>query len=349
MISSPRDVTAPEKAAMSRALEIATRGPEWGINPRVGCVMLDSHGTTVAEGWHQGSGTSHAEIMALDVLRQRGMTARGLTAVVTLEPCAHTGKTGPCALALAQAGIAKVVYSVPDPGVESGGGAEILINAGVEVDSGLDREAGTELLERWLGATTLRRPWTTVKWAMSLDGRAAAADGTSQWITSPASRHRVHRDRSRHDAIAIGSGTLLADNPALTARTPHGELFEHQPLAVVVGKRDVPAGFAVSEHPGGFYHHRNHDLATLGKDLFERGVRSLYVEGGPTLASAFLAQGRVEEVHISLGPLLLGGPRVAITDLGISTMTDALALDIRDVHTTESDLTVIARPAKKGH
>jgi len=95
MISSPRDVTGPEKAAMSRALEIATRGPEWGINPRVGCVMLDSHGTTVAEGWHQGSGTSHAEIMALDVLRQRGMTARGLTAVVTLEPCAHTGKNRP--------------------------------------------------------------------------------------------------------------------------------------------------------------------------------------------------------------------------------------------------------------
>lgn len=349
MSTSPRDVTAPEQAAMTRALEIATRGPEWGINPRVGCVMLDSHGTPVAEGWHQGSGTSHAEIMALDVLRQQGISTRGLTAVVTLEPCAHTGKTGPCALALAEAGIAKVVYSIPDPGLESGKGAELLVNAGVAVHSGLEKEAGTELLERWLGATTLGRPWTTVKWAMSLDGRAAAADGTSQWITSPAARHQVHRDRSRHDAIAVGSGTLIADDPALTARNPQGELFEHQPLAVVVGKRAVPADSALSEHPGGFYHHRNHDLTQLGKNLFERGIRSLYVEGGPTLASAFLAQGIVEEVHISLGPLLLGGPRVAITDLGIATMSDALALDIRDVHVTESDLMVIARPARKGH
>ena len=201
------------QAVMKRALELATRGPRKGPNPQVGCVLLDSSHAIVAEGWHEGSGTPHAEIMALANLAHSGLSSRGLTAVVTLEPCAHTGKTGPCAEALLNADIARVVYAVSDPGAASGGGAELLSAAGVEVISGVEASSGEALVERWLHSVTASRPWVTLKWAMSLDGRAAAADGTSQWITGEETRAKVHRDRSEHDAIIVGINTVLVDNP----------------------------------------------------------------------------------------------------------------------------------------
>ena len=332
--------------AMVRALELAHNGPERGINPRVGCVLIDSSGTIVAEGWHQGSGTPHAEVMALTGLRDKGISAAGLTAVVTLEPCAHTGKTGPCAKALIDAGIARVVYSVSDPGAGSGGGAEILRSAGIEVVSGVEGTAGRELIEHWLLSATKGRPWITIKWAMSLDGRAAAADGTSQWITGPETRHRVHLDRSRHDAIVVGTGTVLADDPTLTARNDNGSLMDHQPHAVVVGQRAMPETALIRNHPGGFTHHQSQHLGQLMDVLFSGGIRSVYVEGGPTLASAFLAQGLYDELHISLGPLLLGGGKLALTDFGVSTMAEALPLDIHDVLRFEGDVFIIAKPRK---
>jgi diaminohydroxyphosphoribosylaminopyrimidine deaminase/5-amino-6-(5-phosphoribosylamino)uracil reductase len=331
---------------MVRALELAHNGPARGINPRVGCVLIDSSGTIVAEGWHQGSGTPHAEVMALTGLSDKGISAAGLTAVVTLEPCAHTGKTGPCAKALIDAGIARVVFSVSDPGVGSGGGADILSSAGVEVVSGVEEVAGRELIERWLLFATQGRPWITIKWAMSLDGRAAAADGTSQWITGPETRQRVHLDRSRHDAIVVGTGTVLADDPTLTARNDNGSLMDHQPHAVVVGQRAVPETALIRTHPGGFTHHQSQHLGQLMDVLFSKGIRSVYVEGGPTLASAFLAQGLYDELHISLGPLLLGGGKLALTDLGVSTMAEALPLDIHDVLRFEGDVFLIAKPRK---
>jgi len=332
--------------AMVRALELAHNGPERGINPRVGCVLIDSSGTIVAEGWHQGSGTPHAEVMALTGLSDKGISAAGLTAVVTLEPCAHTGKTGPCAKALIDAGIARVVFSVSDPGVGSGGGAEILRSAGIEVVSGVEETAGGELIEHWLLSATRGRPWITIKWAMSLDGRAAAADGTSQWITGPETRQRVHLDRSRHDAIVVGTGTVLADDPTLTARNDNGSLMDHQPHAVVVGQRAVPETALIRNHPGGFTHHQSQHLGQLMDVLFSGGIRSVYVEGGPTLASAFLAQGLYDELHISLGPMLLGGGKLALTDLGVPTMAEALPLDIHDVLRFEGDVFLIAKPRK---
>jgi diaminohydroxyphosphoribosylaminopyrimidine deaminase/5-amino-6-(5-phosphoribosylamino)uracil reductase len=284
--------------------------------------------------------------MALTGLSDKGISAAGLTAVVTLEPCAHTGKTGPCAKALIDAGIARVVFSVSDPGVGSGGGADILSSAGVEVVSGVEEVAGRELIERWLLFATQGRPWITIKWAMSLDGRAAAADGTSQWITGPETRQRVHLDRSRHDAIVVGTGTVLADDPTLTARNDNGSLMDHQPHAVVVGQRAVPETALIRTHPGGFTHHQSHHLGQLMDALFSKGIRSVYVEGGPTLASAFLAQGLYDELHISLGPMLLGGGKLALTDLGVSTMAEALPLDIHDVLRFEGDVFLIAKPRK---
>ncbi|MBT5575592.1 MAG: bifunctional diaminohydroxyphosphoribosylaminopyrimidine deaminase/5-amino-6-(5-phosphoribosylamino)uracil reductase RibD [Microbacteriaceae bacterium] len=335
-------------AAMKRALEIAAQGPVTGPNPQVGCVLLNDAGEIVSEGWHEGSGTPHAEIMALDNLRARDLSAKGLTAVVTLEPCAHTGKTGPCAVALVEAGVSRVVYSVSDPGAISGGGAAILEQSGVQTLGGVENEAGTALIERWLVSETLQRPWVTLKWAMSLDGRSAAADGTSQWITGDETRAKVHLDRSRHDAIIVGINTVLTDNPRLTARAPEGGLYPHQPLAVVIGARDVPDNALIRNHPGGFLHAQTHDLAQTLSDLFARGTRSVYVEGGATIASAFLKARLVDELHITMGPLLLGGPATAVTDIGVTTMADAHQLNIVDVCTLGGDIVVTARPLREG-
>ena len=224
----------------------------------------------------------------------------------------------------------------------------MLRSAGVDVISGVQLSAGEALVERWLHSVTTLRPWITVKWAMSLEGRVAAADGTSQWITGDATRAKVHRDRSEHDAIVVGINTVLVDNPQLTARTPEGGLYPEQPLAIVIGNRDVPEDASIRKHPGGFEHVRNYDLRDLVSSLGERDIRSLYVEGGATLASAFLEEKLVEEIHITVGPMLLGGPRVAVTDLGITTMADAFHLTITDIERLGDDIVVTARPQREG-
>ncbi|WP_233551150.1 bifunctional diaminohydroxyphosphoribosylaminopyrimidine deaminase/5-amino-6-(5-phosphoribosylamino)uracil reductase RibD, partial [Cryobacterium melibiosiphilum] len=211
---------APLEAAMRRAFALAANGPATGVNPRVGCVLLRADGTLLAEGWHRGAGTPHAEVDALrNLVAQHGPdAARGATAVVTLEPCNHTGRTGPCAQALIDAGVARVVYAVADPGRHSSGGAKTLRAADIDVRGGLLEADGTAFLGDWLVAARLGRPFVTVKWAASLDGRAAASDGTSQWITGTPARLDVHRRRAAADAILVGTGTVLADDPALTAR-----------------------------------------------------------------------------------------------------------------------------------
>jgi diaminohydroxyphosphoribosylaminopyrimidine deaminase/5-amino-6-(5-phosphoribosylamino)uracil reductase len=347
MTAETAKATVAEATAMARARDLALRGPLTGPNPRVGCVLLDSSGATVSEGWHQGSGTPHAEVMALEAAIEAGVPTQGLTAVVTLEPCAHTGKTGPCADALIAAGISRVVYAVSDPGVSSSGGAAALRLAGVDVVPGLDADAGLALIERWHHSVSLRRPWITIKWAMSWDGRAAAADGTSQWITGPGTREKVHRDRSEHDAIVVGTSTIIVDDPSLSARTPSGGLHENQPRAIVVGLRDVPLNAKVRSHPGGFLHHRSQDLPDVMALLFDEGIRSIYLEGGPTLASAFIAAGLLDEIHITVGPLLLGGPNTAVVDIGVSSMADALALKITDLTRHGDDVVATLRPQEK--
>jgi diaminohydroxyphosphoribosylaminopyrimidine deaminase/5-amino-6-(5-phosphoribosylamino)uracil reductase len=327
-------------SAMRRALALASRGPAVGDNPQVGCVLLDANGTVVAEGWHRGAGTAHAEVDALAQLAD----ARGLTAVVTLEPCNHTGRTGPCAQALIDAGVSRVVYALDDPNPVAGGGADRLRAAGIAVQGGvLDTEA-EELLRPWLTSVRLGRPFVTVKWASSLDGRAAAADGTSQWITGTAARQRVHEQRAAHDAIAVGTGTVLADDPTLTARGDGGELLPHQPIPVVFGTTPVPPGARLREHPAGLIELGHRDLDAGLAHLAERGIRRLYVEGGPTLASAFLRAGLADEVLVYLAPMLIGGPKVALDELGVSTMSEVHRLRIHRVETLGDDLLVVARP-----
>ncbi|MDR6866250.1 diaminohydroxyphosphoribosylaminopyrimidine deaminase/5-amino-6-(5-phosphoribosylamino)uracil reductase [Microbacterium resistens] len=329
-----------ERDAMARALDLARRGPR-GVNPQVGAVILSPAGDVLAEGWHRGAGTPHAEVDALS--RLAAGDAAGATAVVTLEPCNHTGRTGPCALALIEAGVARVVYALDDPGATSGGGAERLRQAGVEIEGGVLADEAKALISDWLEVQRLGRPHVTVKWAQSIDGRAAAADGSSQWITGPEARADVHRRRADADAIVVGTGTLLADDPALTARDGDA-LFDRQPIPVVVGARGIPADAAVRRHPRPVLHHPEHDLHALLADLRDRGVQRVFVEGGPTLASAFIAAGLADTVLAYLAPVLLGGPRLALTDIGVTTIGEARRLRVHEWLTLGPDLLAVAHP-----
>ncbi|MBN6057889.1 bifunctional diaminohydroxyphosphoribosylaminopyrimidine deaminase/5-amino-6-(5-phosphoribosylamino)uracil reductase RibD [Nonomuraea sp. RK-328] len=216
---------------MARAVELAARGHgTTSPNPVVGCVILDAAGRVAGEGFHAYAGGPHAEVVAL---RQAGGRARGGTAYVTLEPCDHTGRTGPCSRALLAAGIARVVVAVPDPNPKAAGGAARLREHGVAVETGVLAEEAERVNAEWLTYARLGRPHVTWKFAATLDGRSAAADGTSQWITSPEARADVHRLRARADAIMAGIGTVLADDPRLTARptSPQEPALAQEPAA----------------------------------------------------------------------------------------------------------------------
>ncbi|GGT77508.1 bifunctional diaminohydroxyphosphoribosylaminopyrimidine deaminase/5-amino-6-(5-phosphoribosylamino)uracil reductase RibD [Streptomyces lateritius] len=352
--------TQADITAMRRAIVLAARGlGSTSPNPVVGCVVLDASGHQVGEGWHQRAGGPHAEIHAL---REAGVLARGGTAYVTLEPCNHTGRTGPCAEALLEAGISRVFYAVGDPNPQATGGADTLRAAGVEVLGGLladEAEAGNIA---WLTSVRLGRPHVTWKYAATLDGRIAAADGTSRWITSAESRADVHRLRGEADAVVVGSGTARTDDPHLAVR---GIEEAVQPLRVVVdteatavkpGARILddaaPTLIAVAEDaetpltdavrlPRA---DRGLSVPALLDALHERGVRSVLLEGGPTLAGAFVAAGAVDKVVGYLAPVLLGAGPNALADAGITTITDALRLHVTETVRIGPDLRITATP-----
>ncbi len=315
---SPDDV-----AVMRRAVALAHRGPAADPNPRVGCVVTDAAGRVVGEGWHEGAGTAHAEVAALAEARGR---ARGGTAYVTLEPCAHTGRTGPCADALLAAGVARVVHAQDDPTPRASGGAAVLRAAGVEVLGGVAEDEAAALTRTWMHLVRTGRPWLTWKLAASLDGRVAAADGTSRWITGPEARADVHAQRSRCGAVVVGTGTVLADDPHLTARDADGEVRGRQPVRVVVGRREVPAGARVLDGAAETLVLRTRDVKAVVAELAARGVHHAWLEGGPTLAAAFLDARLVDEVVAYVAPVLLGRGRNVVTDLGVTTIGEALRL-----------------------
>jgi diaminohydroxyphosphoribosylaminopyrimidine deaminase/5-amino-6-(5-phosphoribosylamino)uracil reductase len=346
-------------AATARAVELARHGPAFGPNPRVGCVILaapepaqpGSNGssdeaprTVLAEGYHRGAGTPHAEAAALAAARDAGIDVRGATAVVTLEPCNHTGRTGPCAVALAEAGVGRVVYAVADPNPTAAGGADYLARHGVAVSFVPDPEAA-ELNQAWLSSVAAGRPYVILKTATTLDGRVAAADGTSRWITGDAAREHAHDVRASIDAIAVGTGTALADDPSLTARLPDGSLAGHQPLRVVVGRRPLPdhARLRSAEGGGELLHLATHDVGDVLEALAAREVRTLLVEGGPRLAAAFLAADVVDEVHAYVAPVVLGAGRSAVEPFGVTTLADAPRFTTRAVSRLGDDTLVVAR------
>ncbi len=329
---------------MRRALHLAASGPWPDPNPRVGCVLVAPDGSVVAEGHHHGAGTPHAEIEAL---RRGGERSRGATAYVTLEPCAHTGRTGPCADALIEAGVARVVFAQSDPNPDATGGAERLHAAGVDVIGGVLFDEAGALNDRWARGVALGRPLVTWKFAATLDGRSAAADGTSQWITGAASRADAHALRATRDAVVVGTGTVLVDDPRLTARMPGGGLAERQPLRVVMGLRDVPRSARVHAGPGDVLHLRTHDPEVALKELWGKGVRDVWLEGGPTLAAAFVTAGLVDDVYAYLAPALLGAGRPAVDPLGITTIADVRRLQLVDVEVIGGDVRVHARPGDR--
>lgn len=340
--------TEAEQAAMHRALVLAetVRGGT-SPNPAVGAVILDATGTLAGEGATAPAGGPHAEIAAL---REAGDAARGGTAAVTLEPCAHTGRTGPCTDALVAAGISRVLYAVDDPNPDAAGGAQRLRDAGVQVVAGVGAHAAASgALRPWLHAIRTGRPFVTWKFAASLDGRVAAADRTSRWITSAASRIDVHNIRAAVDAIVVGSGTVLADNPRLTVRDG-ATLAARQPLRVVLDRRHrLAAQGAGAQVLDAAAETLVLDTAVPRfalKALYDRGARHVLLEGGPTLAGAFVDAQCVDEVVAYLAPMLLGSGPAALSDAGIGTLADAAWLDIESVSRIGDDVKVVARPRR---
>jgi len=346
-----------EDEAMRRAIALAGRGlGTTSPNPVVGCLLLDAEGEVVGEGFHAYAGGPHAEIVAL---AQAGQRARGGTAVVTLEPCNHTGRTGPCSHALINAGVRRVVIAVDDPTPVAAGGATTLRAAGVQVETGVRRKEAEQGNIAWLTAVRRGRPYVTWKFAATLDGRSAAADDTSQWITSAPARSDVHVLRGTMDAIMVGAGTVIADDPQLTVRDLRdGTLAIKQPLRVVVDStgrtpekarvRDVAAPtWIVTTGEVGAGPDGRVDLHSLLAALFGRGVRSVLLEGGPTLAGSFLAAGLVDQVIGYVAPKLLGAGKPALVDAGVGTIADAIELDLTDIAQIGPDLRFTASLRQK--
>lgn len=330
---TPGEGEAADRRRMRRALELAERG--WGRvapNPLVGAVVV-REGRVVGEGWHAEFGTPHAEVRALEAA---GGEARGATVYVTLEPCAHRGKTPPCTSALLQAGVERVVVGCRDPHAEAGGGAGELRRRGVPVDVGVEGRAAARLNAPFLWRHRAGRPFVTLKLALSLDARLAAGRGERTALTGEAARRHVHRLRARHDAVLVGRATAEVDDPRLTARgdvrprVPPVRVVLDSELSLSPGSRlvrtaeEVPvwvactgragasaaeelaaAGVRVLELPEG--PEGGVDVGSLVDRLGREGVGSLLVEGGGRVAASFLQAGRVERMHLLYAPVLLGG------------------------------------------
>jgi diaminohydroxyphosphoribosylaminopyrimidine deaminase / 5-amino-6-(5-phosphoribosylamino)uracil reductase len=356
LVASERQ--AAEDAAMMRAVALASLGlGTTSPNPVVGCVILDAAGEVVGEGVHAYAGGPHAEVRALAAAGER---ARGGTAVVTMEPCDHVGRTGPCTQALIRAGVVRVVAGVVDPNPVASGGSATLRSHGVDVELGL-REAEVRAGNlAWLTATLRAaagdpRPFVIWKFASTMDGRSAALDGTSQWISSPDARADVQHLRSTVDAIIVGVGTVLADDPHLTYRTDAGVVANRQPIRVIVDSHDrtprdarvrdgaartwVATAAELGAGPDGRV-----DLRALGQALYERGCRRVLLEGGPTLAGAYLREGLVDEVVGYVAPKLLGAGKPALATAGIVTIAEAIDLELIDVKQIGPDLRITALP-----
>ena len=294
-----------------------------GANPLVGAVVVDTEGRHLATGYHRGAGTAHAEADAITQAQTAGLDLRGATMLVTLEPCNHMGRTGPCAQAIIDAGITSVIYAVDDPHDPAAGGAATLRNAGVSVRSGLAAGEALELNRQWFQGVSEKRPFVTLHIAQTLDSRIAADDGTSQWISCPESLADNHGLRGRIDAILVGTQTVLVDNPRLTARDPSGAVAGKQPVRAVMGLRGIPEDAAVWGDDGRVLHLPTRDPHEALSLLYAAGVRHVMVEGGSRILSAFLAAGLVDELIVYLAPTLLGSGTPALDGLGITTLSDA--------------------------
>ena len=366
-------------AVMARALELAARGiGSVEPNPPVGAVLVDDEGNLIAEGWHQRFGGLHAEIEAIAQAEDR---ARGATLFVSLEPCCHQGKTGPCTEAIARAGIRKVVVALRDPFPQvDGKGIERLLSLGIEVEVGLLAQEAAHLAAPFLKLVTAARPWVHAKWAMSLDGKIATHSGDSRWISNDASRAIVHRLRGRMDAIVVGAGTALCDDPLLTARPPGPRVATRivvdsqarLPITsqLVLTARDVPLLVAASnaapldnirrleEHGAEVLVVRPEaawersadagegvDLGGLLAELGRRQFTNVLVEGGSRLFGSLFDGGHVDEVHVFVASKIVGGAEApsAVAGRGFAQMGFASTLESVAVERIGDDVYISGR------
>lgn len=350
---------------MRQALELARRGLYTTTpNPRVGCVLLDGNGELLAEGFHERAGEPHAEAMALD---RAGATARGATACVTLEPCAHRGRTGACCDALIAAGIARVIYGMQDPNpLVAGQGLARLQAAGIEVIGPVLEDDCRALNPGFIKRMTAGLPWVRCKMAMSLDGRTAMANGESQWITGPDARADVQHWRAQSCAVVTGIGTALHDDPQLNVRDNRMAELRRQPLRVLLdsGGRAAPTlrlfestartvwvtGVDNVVVPEEVEHwclpaaSGRIDLPALLHRLAEQGLNEVLLESGPTLAGAFLRDGLIDELIVYMAPRLMGSLARPLFEWPLHTMQECMVLDIRSVTPIGPDFRIMARP-----
>jgi diaminohydroxyphosphoribosylaminopyrimidine deaminase/5-amino-6-(5-phosphoribosylamino)uracil reductase len=359
---------------MARALEIAARGiGRVSPSPLVGCVIVSPSGAVVGEGYYLYEGVKHAETLALE---QAGERARGATAYVSLEPHAHYGRTPPCTDALIEARIARVVASIEDPNPKVAGmGFTYLRSSGVEVETGLLAAEATRLNEAYLHFVRTGLPFVHLKLATSLDGRIATRTGDSRWITGEASRSRVHELRHQYDAVLIGSGTARADDPLLTDRSGRPRrrpltrvvldgaltLSEDSKLAATAGEAPVivytsdaadpskssaliARGVEVVQHESG-----GRDLLQVLENLAARSLQSVLIEGGATVAGAFLEAGLVDKVSFFIAPLIIGGRTApaAVGGTGAQRIVDAVRLESTEVARHGEDVEITGVPLRK--
>jgi len=361
-------IEAADSQWMARALQLAERGLyTTSPNPRVGCVLVKD-GAVVGEGWHERAGEPHAEVHAL---RAAGDAARGATAYVTLEPCSHYGRTPPCAEALVDAGVARVVTAMQDPNPQvAGQGLERLRTAGIETDSGLMEDAARELNIGFFSRMTRGLPWVRSKIAMSLDARTALANGESKWITGEAARQDVQHWRARSCTVLTGIGTVLADDPQLNVRSVEGA---HQPLrAVVDNQLRLPTSARLLQQPGVVIYTSCEDVqkivaleaagarvvvvpaadgqvniaAVLG-DLSDQGCNEVLVEAGTKLNGSLLQAGLVDELVLYVAPQFLGDMARGIARMGeLTSLEQRIELEWKDMRQVGRDLRIIARIRK---
>jgi diaminohydroxyphosphoribosylaminopyrimidine deaminase / 5-amino-6-(5-phosphoribosylamino)uracil reductase len=290
---------------MAAAIALAQRGVgRTGINPSVGCIIVNQ-GRIAGRGWTQDGGRPHAEAAAL---AQAGELAQDADVYVTLEPCAHISERGPsCANTLASAKPARVIIACGDPDQRTAGkGIKLLSDAGIHVETGvLETEAG-ESLSGYISRTERGRPYVTIKLATSLDGAIAMAAGRSKWITSAAARAHTHLERARCDAILVGAGTVRADNPALDVRIAGLEAYS--PRRIMLGSGEAPAGWEAIRHP---------------EDITALNCNHLIVEGGAQTAAAFIRAGLADRLLLYRAPILIGGGRSCLGDIGLEDLADA--------------------------
>ena len=327
--------------AMQRAIAMGEKGlGKTAPNPIVGAVIIDAAGNIVGEGFHDRvNSPDHAEVVAIEAA---GNKTAGATIVVSLEPCNHTGSTGACVQAIINAGITTVVFAVADPNPEAAGGAQILSTAGIKVISGVCETEAAYSNRAWLMKIKKNRPFFTWKVAATLDGKVAASDGTSKWISNEASRGDVQRLRRQADAILVGTNTVIADNPHLI---PRGEFagYAGNPIRVVCGEQDLPKDSLVFDSVAQTVVVKSKDLDVLVERLNELGVNHVFVEAGPTLASAMVDHCLMDELVMYQAPTLLGTGKHFFAFDYPTRITDQMRMDHISTQVLDGDVKSVYR------